>query len=326
MPLPEYQEQSTEPVPPREFVPPATPDTSVRPERRTKYLVLFILTLLTTTLAGAIHYHGFLIANGGPVPPLWSVASMAQGLWYSIGVMAILGAHEMGHYVACRYYGVDASLPYFLPMPPPFFTGTLGAVIRIRQPIRTKRALFDIGIAGPIAGFVVAVPALFLGVHLSSLGRIPEDFQGVIIEYGEPLLYRMAERLNFGVLPAGEYVNLHPLGFAAWFGLLATTLNLFPIGQLDGGHISYAILGRKSTLISVGTVLCLMGLTFVSHSWVVWTTLTVGMLIVFGPHHPRTNDEHEPLDSGRMALALFAVVMFMLCFTASPIETRDFFR
>jgi membrane-associated protease RseP (regulator of RpoE activity) len=327
MPLPEYQEQSTEPVPPREFVPPVTPDTSVRPERRTKYLVLFVLTLLTTTFAGALWHRGFLLGNGGPAPPFWSVASLAPGLWYSVGVMAILGAHEMGHYVACRYYGVDASLPYFLPVPPPFFTGTLGAVIRIRQPIRTKRALFDIGIAGPIAGFLVAVPTLFIGVHLSNLRNIPQDLQGPITEFGEPLLFRIAQHLKFGVVPDGEYVNLHPLGFAAWFGMLATTLNLFPIGQLDGGHISYAILGRKSTLLSIGTVLCLMGLTsFVSLSWVVWTTMTVGMLIVFGPHHPRTNDEHEPLDSGRMALALFAIVMFMLCFTASPIETRDMFR
>ena len=209
-----------------------------------------------------------------------------------------------------------------IPAPLPL-TGTLGAFIRIRQPIATKRQLFDIGIAGPIAGFVVAVPALIAGMAMSRVIRLPEQFDGFVVELGEPLLFKAAAWLVFGTVPDGYTINMHPMAFAAWFGLLATALNLFPIGQLDGGHISYAVLGRKSTFVTIGTVLCLIGLTFVSSSWVVWTILTVGMLLAFGPRHPRTPDEDIPLDRSRMLLALFAVIMFVLCFTPAPLEPID---
>ena len=155
---------------------------------------------------------------------------------YSGTILAILGCHELGHYFACRYYDVDASLPVFLPVPPPFLTGTLGAFIRIRQPIPSKRMLFDIGIAGPIAGFLVAVPALFIGVAMSHVVRIPENTGGMV-ELGEPLLFKLASWMWWGTQPDGYSLNMHPVAFAAWFGLLATALNLFPIGQLDGGHI-----------------------------------------------------------------------------------------
>jgi membrane-associated protease RseP (regulator of RpoE activity) len=303
------------------FIPPSARPAR-RQERRRKYVVLFLLTLLTTTVVGAFRYYEFSLGGGTQPPVAWSFEFLLSGLWYSVGVLAILGAHEMGHYLACRYYGVDASLPYFLPLPPPFFTGTLGAFIRIRQPIRTKRELFDIGIAGPIAGFLVAVPVMFMGVRMSGLTTLPENFEGTVIEFGEPLVYQLAERLTFGAVPEGQFVNLHPLGFAAWFGLLATALNLFPVGQLDGGHISYAVLGRKSTVITLATVACLVALTFLSQSWVVWTVLTIGMLFTFGPHHPRTIDEHVPLDPGRTLLAAFALLMFILCFTPAPMEIR----
>jgi membrane-associated protease RseP (regulator of RpoE activity) len=228
----------------------------------------------------------------------------------------------MGHYLACRYYRVEASRPYFLPMPF-VLTGTLGAFIRIRQPIPNKRQLFDIGIAGPIAGFLVAVPVLFAGMYLSRVVELPKDFQGDLFWLGEPLLFKAAAWLTFGSLPEGWTVNMHPVGFAAWFGLLATALNLFPIGQLDGGHISYAVLGRKSTAVTLTMVACLIGLTFWSLSWAVWAGLTIMMLIVFGPRHPQTPDEDEPLDAGRRRLALFAIVMFVLCFTPAPIEPLD---
>ena len=161
----------------------------------------------------------------------------------------ILGAHELGHYLACRYYQVDASLPFFIPMPL-VLTGTLGAFIRIREPIPTKRMLFDIGIAGPLAGFVFAVPALFIGVAMSPVVRVPPNLVG--FDLGEPLLFRAATWLTWGPIANGYSVNLHPMAFAAWFGLLATALNLFPIGQLDGGHISYAVLGRRSTTVTLG--------------------------------------------------------------------------
>jgi membrane-associated protease RseP (regulator of RpoE activity) len=246
---------------------------------------------------------------------------LVSGLWYSASILAILGAHEFGHYYACRYYNVDASLPYFLPAPFPL-TGTLGAFIRIRQVIPGKRELFDIGIAGPIAGFVVAIPVLLLGMAMSRVTPLPADTGG-FVELGEPLLFKAAAWLFFGDPPAGYSINMHPMAFAAWFGLLATALNLFPIGQLDGGHISYAVLGRKSTLVTLGTVVGLIGLTFISSSWLVWTVLTVVMLLAFGPRHPRTIDEDVPLDPARRWLAFAALVMFVVCFTPTPIEPFD---
>ena len=300
---------------------PPVPATRRRPERRWKYAVLLLLTFATTTLAGAQFYAGFYLDFGNRPLDLTPAEFYLNGFWYSLSILAILGAHELGHYFACRYYGVDASLPYFLPVPPPLLTGTLGAFIRIRQPIPSKRQLFDIGIAGPIAGFLVAIPVLIIGMSLSRVVRIPADFQGM--ELGEPLLFKAISWMRWGSPPDGYSINMHPIAFAAWFGLLATALNLFPIGQLDGGHISYAVLGRKSTGVTLAMVLCLIGLTFVSSSWMVWTILTVVMLLAFGPRHPRTFDEDAPLDTARRWLAIFAVVMFILCFTPAPIEVLD---
>jgi membrane-associated protease RseP (regulator of RpoE activity) len=292
-----------------------------RRERVAKVVLLFVLTLVTTTLAGGCHYVSFTQDFTPPaVIDFRDPALYLNGLWYSLSILGILGAHEFGHYFACRYYRVDASLPYFLPAPLPL-TGTLGAFIRIRQLIPTKKQLFDIGIAGPIAGFVVAVPVLLVGMELSRVVPLPPDFQG--LELGEPLLFKAISYVRWGNPPDGYSINMHPMAFAAWFGLLATALNLFPIGQLDGGHISYAVFGRKSTFVTIAMVLCLIGLTFVSSSWMVWTILTIGMLLVFGPRHPRTIDEDVPLDRGRVILALFALIMFVLCFTPAPIEPLD---
>ena len=246
-----------------------------------------------------------------------STVSFVQGLWYSLTILAILGAHEMGHYLTCRYYQVDASLPYFIPVPF-LITGTAGAFIKIREPIPTKPVLFDIGVAGPIAGFAVAVPALFIGLSLSRVVPLPADFVGY--ELGEPLLFRFAAWLTLGTAPDGYSINLHPMGFAAWFGLLATMLNLFPFGQLDGGHISYAVLGSRSTIVTVGTVVCAISLTFVSLSWSFWAVMMVLMLVTLGPRHPRTADEHLPLDRARARIAVGALVIFVLCFTAAPID------
>jgi len=245
-----------------------------------------------------------------------------RGFWYSGTALAILGCHELGHYFACRYYDVDASLPFFIPVPTLF--GTLGAFIKIKEPIPNKRMLFDIGIAGPIAGFLVAVPALFLGVAMSHVARVPPNFEG--IEMGEPLLFKAASYLFWGAIPDGYSLNLHPMAFAAWFGLLVTALNLFPVGQLDGGHISYAVLGRKSTYVTLGTIGVAIVLAFFSSSLIMWTGLMVVMLLMFGPRHPRVFDEHVPLDRTRLLLALFAVVMFALCFTPAPIEPIQLLR
>jgi membrane-associated protease RseP (regulator of RpoE activity) len=293
----------------------------VRRDRVWVHVALFLLTVLTTTVVGMDQYAGFLMDFSMARPVSTGVAGLiVRGFWYSGTILIILGAHELGHYFACRYYRVNVSLPYFLPAPLPL-TGTLGAFIRIRQPIGNKRMLFDIGVAGPIAGFVFAVPALLIGLSLSRVVTIPPDFQGLSL--GEPLLFKAASWLIWGPTPEGQSVNLHPMGFAAWFGLLATALNLFPIGQLDGGHISYAVLGRRSTAVTFATMAAAVGLTFVSSSWMVWTALMVVMLFTFGPRHPSTYDEDVPLDPVRKWLALFALVMFVLCFTPAPIEPLD---
>ena len=320
--MPDFSEMrsSAEPWPPAErpYVLPHVPEP--RREAPTRYVILFLLTVITTTWTGAQIYAAFYVGFGGRELPFTMWELFARGLWYSVSILSILGAHEFGHYYACRYYRVNASLPYFLPLPPFFLTGTLGAFIRIRQPIPGKRELFDIGIAGPIAGFLVALPVLGIGMYLSTVSQIPPAGDGLVYEFGEPLLFQLASWLTFGSVADGYAVNMHPMAFAAWFGMFATALNLFPIGQLDGGHISYAVLGSRSTWVTLGTVGLLVGLTFISMSWAVWTTLTVVMLLVFGPRHPRTPDEDMPLDRTRLVLAGFAALMFVLCFTPAPVE------
>jgi len=286
-----------------------------------KHILLFVLTLTTTTFVGVDRYLAFVADFGrGPAIELtWSL--LAQGLWYSATILGILGAHEMGHYVACRKYNVDATLPYFLPLFLGFGgiqTGTLGAVIRIREAFPNRKVLFDIGVAGPIAGFVVLVPALFVGMYLSNVTVAP-DPEGMIF-IGKPLLFRAARWLVFGPVPAGSIVNLHPMVFAAWFGMLATALNLLPFGQLDGGHITYAALGRLSTAISLVTVGSALLMTYISASWILMTVMMVVMLFLFGPRHPQVLNEYEPLGAGRRAVALFALVMLILCFTPVPIR------
>jgi len=284
------------------------------------HAILFAATIAATTFVGGAHYVGYLSDFSNRIPAQSIGEFIAHGFWYSGTIIAILGCHELGHYLTCRYYDVDASLPFFLPAP--ILSGTLGAFIRIREPIPTKRMLFDIGIAGPIAGFLVAVPTLIFGISMSHMVRIPPDFAG--LELGEPLLFKLSSWLFWGPEPQGFSLNLHPMAFAAWWGLLATALNLFPIGQLDGGHISYAVFGPRSTYLTflmVGVAIALSA--FYSSSWIVWTVLTIAMLYMFGPRHPRVFDEDVPLDRARLILAGCALLMFVLCFTPSPIRTMD---
>ena len=285
-----------------------------------KHIVLFLVTLLTTTLVGEYRYLAFL-SDFGRTPVDVAEATALHGLWYSGTILAILGAHEMGHYLACRWYRVDATLPFFLPL---YFgfgglqIGTLGAVIRIREAFPTRKVLFDIGVAGPIAGFVVLVPALFLGMHLSSVTVSPPPAELMII--GKPLLFRVVRWLTFGPIQDGSIVNLHPMVWAAWFGMLATALNLLPFGQLDGGHLTYATLGKTSTKISLVTVGAAVVMTFISLSWLLMTVLMVFMLVFVGARHPPVLNEYEPLGSGRQRVALFALAMLILCFTPFPIQ------
>ena len=287
------------------------------------HVLLFVLTIASTTLVGAGLYTSFLDDFRGTAgPPMPFASLLVRGVWYSGTILAILGCHELGHYFACRYYDVDASLPFFIPVPF-LLTGTMGAFIRIREQIPSKRMLFDIGIAGPIAGFVIAVPALFIGLALSHVTPLPADQSGML-ELGEPLLFKFASWLMWGTQPDGFSLNMHPMAFGAWFGMLATALNLFPIGQLDGGHISYSVLGsRWSTYVTFTMIAVAVGLSVFAYSWIVWTGMLVVMLFLFGPRHPRVFDEDMPLGRTRLFLAAFAVVMFVLCFTPAPIRPID---
>jgi membrane-associated protease RseP (regulator of RpoE activity) len=290
------------------------------------HAVLLLLTVVTTTLVGAAQYASYRIESGQLPDRIVATDYLPGGLWYSLTILAILGAHEMGHYLMCRRHQIDATLPYFLPIPLPL-TGTLGAFIKIREPFRNRRALFDIGVAGPIAGFVVLIPLLFLGTAMSPAATPPSDpTEGrVVIQLGEPLLFQFAEWVIWGNVNR-DWINLHPMAFGAWFGLIATALNLMPFGQLDGGHVSYAVLGRRSTLVSLVTVSAALGLTFVSSSWYAAAGLMVLMLVVFGPRHPRVVDEYEELGRPRLITAVFAAVIFILCFTPAPIEISEAIR
>jgi len=311
-----------------DFVPVWVPAALPPPDHGRLWVQLLLLaaTVVTTTMVGGCHYYSFAIdlATINDLAPEPSSSALflnplfwIRGLWYSLTILAILGCHEMGHYVACLRYGVDVTRPYFLPAPLPL-TGTLGAFIRIRSRIPNKIALFDIGIAGPLAGFVVAVPALFIGLWLSRIDRLPEDASN-LMELGEPLFFRFAAWLVWGEVAEGSTINMHPMAVAAWFGLLATALNLFPIAQLDGGHIAYAVFGRRSTAITIIMVGVAIGLTFVSSSLIAWTVLLVIMIVMMGPRHPPTLNEDEPLDTGRLVLAAVALVILIVCFTPAPI-------
>ncbi len=266
---------------------------------------------------GANHYAHFLAEFRNQDIP-FTLTLLTGGLWYSLTILGILGAHEMGHYIACRLYRVDATLPYFLPLPPPFWTGTLGAVIRIREAFPTRTVLFDIGVAGPIAGFVVLVPALFVGLSLSTI--VPAPTQTADLVYlGEPLLFQWAAGIMFGPVADGYTLNMHPMVFASWFGMLATALNLLPFGQLDGGHITYATLGRWATPISLATVGTAVVMTYISTSWIVMAVMMLVMLVLLGPRHPRVIYELEPLGRGRTLLAVVALIILALCFTPVPL-------
>jgi membrane-associated protease RseP (regulator of RpoE activity) len=294
-----------------------------RPKFQHRYrthILLFLLTLATTTWAGTGHYASFQFSVGNltAVRQALTWSGLFYGLWYSLPLLIILGAHELGHYIYCRIHNVDATLPYFIPAPFPL-TGTFGAVIRIRETFPSKRALFDIGVAGPIAGFVLLLPFAYLGVSLSHVVRFPQGAD--LIYFGEPLLFKALEWLRFGALPPGYDTALHPMGFAAWWGMLATALNLMPFGQLDGGHIAYAVFGRRAQYVSMATLASVLLLTFASFSWISMTIMLLVMAFFLGVRHPHIADEDTPLDGRRRLVALFALVMFVLCFTPVPIET-----
>ncbi len=243
---------------------------------------------------------------------------LADGLVFSAALLAILTAHEMGHYVACRRYGVAATLPFFIPAPPLFLAGTFGAFIKIKSPIPSRRALFDIGLAGPLAGFVVAVPIALVGV-LSMQPPVPDGGYGVV--FHDPLLFRLLARLVGATLD--PYTPINPYYMAAWIGLLVTSLNLMPVGQLDGGHGTFAIFGQRAhgvigrVAFAVLAVLAVLGFVWYwSPSGFLYAVLLAIMLRV---GHPQP-EEMEPLGSVRIWIAVVTLVVFALCFWPFPIS------
>ncbi len=231
-----------------------------------------------------------------------------------VGLMSILLCHEMGHYLACRYYRVDATLPFFIPAPAIGLVGTLGAFIRIRGPIPHRRALFDIGLAGPLAGFAVCLPVLWLGIVEARVVPAAPPEAGVL-SLGEPLLFQWATTLLRGSTD-GQTLLLGPLGEAAWFGLFVTALNMMPVGQLDGGHATYAMIRRHATVVSRLGIFACLGLLYFRPMWLLWTIL---LLVLARRPHPPTLDDEQPLGRARVLVGIFSFAMFAVCFTPSPI-------
>jgi membrane-associated protease RseP (regulator of RpoE activity) len=284
------------------------------PRRVWLHVLLLAVTLVTTTLVGGVAF--------GDLPPgfkptslmelLFHRAVLRAGFAFSVPLLVILLAHEMGHYIACRYHRLDATLPFFLPVP--FGIGTLGAFIRIRTPLLNKRELFDVGASGPLAGFVVALPVLFAGIALSH--PVAELPKGGVMIFGEPLAFKALALLVHPAVPPGGDLLLHPVGFAAWFGLLVTALNLLPFGQLDGGHISYALFGSWQRRIAWPLLAVLVVLGFWWTGWWFWAVIALVMRV----RHPWIPDEAAMLDPRRRLLGFLCIAVFLLCFTPEPIK------
>jgi membrane-associated protease RseP (regulator of RpoE activity) len=265
--------------------------------------------------------------------------ALLTGGMYALALLGILGAHEMGHYIVARHYKVQTSLPFFIPLPfRVSILGTLGAVIAMREPAPNRRIQFDIGIAGPLAGLLVAIPVMILGLSLSTvnttqafLNDLPTGVETSIIHEGQSLAYLGLKYLVFGqVLPQGSLdVWIHPVAFAAWAGFLVTALNLLPIGQLDGGHVLYGLFGEKANLARIPVIgaLALLavsgslrdaGVIDLGFGWSGWWLWILMMLFLLRRHAP-VLDEITGLDAKRKALGVAALVIFILIFTPTPL-------
>ena len=299
-----------------------------RPRRRLVLpVVLFLLTIISTLFVGLHLTRAY--ARGRPPysDSIYSVEIFRQlgenpwrlleGWPFAATLLGILLAHELGHYFACRYYGIVASYPYFLPAPT--LIGTMGAFIRIESPIVNRRALFDVGIAGPLVGFVLAVPAVAIGVALSKVH--PGTLEESAIVFGHPPLVWLFAKLLWPGVPV-DHVLLHPIGFAAWVGLFATALNLLPVGQLDGGHIVYALARDKHRALSRGFLLALLvaglfGLRYPDTIWPGWL-FWGSVLLLIGVRHPTVLDPGPALGRRQRWVAALGLAVFLLCFTPVP--------
>ena len=293
-------------------VPPSPPLR--RRERWWLHVLLLVLTFGTTTLVGAsfaVSFRPSLLPPGGFNPARLS-ALLGGALSFSLPLLAILFSHEMGHYLTCRKYGIDASPPYFIPFPT--LVGTLGAFIRIREPIRDKRQLFDVGVAGPIAGFVVALPLLVWGVLHSRPNLQPLLEPGTII-FRYPLAVTWVQKLALGFTFSSEQAVEHPVFLAAWFGLFVTALNLLPLGQLDGGHALYAVFGKRQKTIAIPILVALALLGLKWPGWWLWVVVT----LVIGIRHPPVIDEEIPLDRKRLVVAALVLLILAVCFAPVPL-------
>ena len=268
---------------------------------------LFLLTALTTTVAGAL-------ATATDLESLVSVDGLARGIPFSVSLLTILLCHELGHYLMCVRHRVDASWPYFLPAPPviiPF--GTLGAFIRVRSRFPDRRALFDMGAAGPWAGFVVSVVVLAIGLRLSSVVTVTPE-SGYM--FGDSLLTDLLTRLITGAEP--DRVLIHPVGIAGWFGLLVTSLNLLPAGQLDGGHVLYAAVGRRTPIVAGMLAALLVWLAIQRWpGWILWAGV-ITLMARLG--HPPTVDDAAPIGAGRLVGAVSTLLLLFVTFVPEPIR------
>jgi membrane-associated protease RseP (regulator of RpoE activity) len=231
--------------------------------------------------------------------------------------MAILLVHEMGHYLMARYHGVQATLPYFIPAPS--FIGTFGAFIRMKSPPMDRRSLFDVGAAGPLAGLVLAIPAVIVGLHLSTVST--DGGSGAGITLGSSIFLRFLSQLTLGLLPDEANIIMHPIGFAGWIGLFITALNLIPVGQLDGGHVTYALFGQRHIWVSrLGlAVILALGLTRYWDGWLLW-----GVLLLFmGVRHPPTLDSYTPLDLKRKMIGWFVLLVLVVTFIPAPFSIQQ---
>ncbi len=277
--------------------------------------LLLALTLATTTFFGAILFapNGEMVTT---IRDLFRLRFLAEGLWFSLPLLVILTCHELGHYLACRFHGLVVTPPFFIPIPIPL--GTLGAIIRIKEPIHNRGQLMDVGAAGPIAGFFASLPFLAYGVAVSEVSLVT-DFPADVgyLELGEPLIFRL---LVFLIRPDGvgpdQTLMLHATGVAAWFGLLITMLNMLPFSQLDGGHVAYALFGSWHRRLVKPALAILVAMGFIWVGWWVWTIF----ILVRRPQRPAVADELVPLDRPRLAMGWIALALFVLCFMSAPIR------